>query len=59
LLEEERIVRLRTSKINDLDEVHVGDDDVFWLDIQVQDAASVEVVQTLKDLCDVSHHVIL
>lgn len=59
LLEEERVVNLSTAKVNDLDDVHVGDDDVLWLDVQVEDASRVEVVQTLEDLHDVAHHVIL
>lgn len=33
--------------------------DVLRLDVQVQNAARVEVVQTLEDLHDVRHHVIL
>lgn len=59
MLEEERVIGLSSSKVNDLNEVHVSDNDIFWLDIQVQDAASMKVVQTLEDLRDISHHVIL
>lgn len=59
LLEEERVVSLSTAKVNDLNDVHVGDNDVLWFDVQVEDASGVEVVQTLKDLHDVGHHVIL
>ncbi len=59
MLEEEWVVSLSTAKVNDLDDVHVGDNDVLWLDVQMEDAPSVEVVQTLEDLHNVGHHVIL
>lgn len=59
LLEEEWVVGLSAAKINDLDDVHVGDDDVLWLDVQVEDAPGMEVIQTLEDLHNVGHHVIL
>lgn len=59
LLEEERVVSPSTAKVNDLDDIHVGDNDVLWLDVQVEDASGMEVVQTLKDLHNVGHHVIL
>ena len=59
LLEEEWVVSLSAAKINDLDDVHVGDDDVLWLDVQVEDAPGMEVIQTLEDLHNVGHHVIL
>lgn len=59
LLEEERVVRLGTAKVYDLDDIHVGDNDVVWLDVQVEDTTSMKVVQTLEDLHNISHHVIL
>lgn len=59
LLEEERVVSLSTAKVNDLDDVHVGDDDVLWLDVQVEDASVMEIVQTLENLHNVGHHIIL
>lgn len=59
LLEEERVVRLSTAKVYDLDDIHVGDNDVVWLDVQVEDATSMEIVQTLEDLHNISHDVIL
>lgn len=59
LLEEERVVSLSTAKVNDLDDVHVGDDDVLRLDVEVEDASGMEVIQTLEDLHNVGHHVIL
>lgn len=59
LLEEEGVVILSTAKVNDFDNVHEGDNDVLWLDVQVEDASGVEVVQTLKDLHNIGYHVIL
>lgn len=59
LLEEERVVGLRTAEVYNLDDIHVGDNDVLRLDVQVEDASSVEVVQTLEDLHNICHHVIL
>lgn len=59
LLEEERVVSLSAAKVYDLDDIHVGDDDVLWLDVQVEDASGMEVVQTLEDLHDVGHHIVL
>lgn len=58
LFEEERVEALSAAKINDLDDIHVGDDDIFRLDVQVENASSVEVVQPLEDLHDISHHVV-
>lgn len=59
LLEEERVVSLSAAEVNDLNDVHVSDNDIFWLDVQVEDASCMEVVQSLKDLHNVGHHVIL
>lgn len=59
LLEEERVVDLSAAKVNDLDDVHVSDNDVLRLDVQVKNASGMEVVQTLEDLRNVGHHVIL
>lgn len=59
LLEEEGVVDLSTAEVDDLDDVHVSDNDVLWLDVQVENASGMEVVQTLKDLHDVGHHIIL
>lgn len=59
LLEEERVVDLSAAKVNDLDDVHVSDNDVLRLDVQVKNASGMEVVQTLEDLRYVGHHVIL
>lgn len=59
MLEEERIIRLSAPKVNDLDDVHVSDNDVLWLDVQVENTSSMEVIQALEDLHDVGHHVIL
>lgn len=59
LLEEEWVVSLSTAKVNDLDDIHVRDDDVLWFDVHVKDASGMEVVQTLEDLYNVGHHVIL
>lgn len=59
LLEEERVVGLCTAKVDDLDDIHVSDNDIFWLDVQVENASGMEVVQTLEDLRDVGHHVVL
>lgn len=47
LLEEERVVSLSAAKVDDLDDVHVGDDDVLRLDVQVEDTSGVQVVETL------------
>lgn len=58
LLEEEWIEILCAPKINDLNHIHEGDDDVFWFDIQMQDSPAVQVVQTLKDLYNICHHVV-
>lgn len=59
LLEEEGVVILSTTKVNDFDDVHEGHNDVLWLDVQVEDASGMEVVQTLKDLHNIGYHVIL
>lgn len=59
LFEEERIEVLSTAKVNDLDGVHVGDDDILWLNVQVEDTPGVQVVQPLEDLYNISCHVIL
>lgn len=59
LLEEERVVDLSTAKVDDLDDVHVSDNDVLWLDVQVENASGMEVVQTLEDLRNVGHHIVL
>lgn len=59
LLEEERVEGLSAAKVDDLDGVHVGDDDVVGLDVQVQDPPGVQVVQTLQDLHHIGHHVVL
>lgn len=59
LLQEERVVSLGTAKVNNLDGVHISDDDIVCLDVQVQDTSSMEVVQTLHDLHDIGHYVIL
>lgn len=59
LLQEQRVVCLSTAKVNDLDDIHIGDNDIVRLDVQVEDASSVEVVQTLEDLHDVGYHIVL
>lgn len=59
LFEGERVEVLRAAKVYDLDDIEVGDHDVVRLDVQVEDASVVEVLQTLKDLNQVTHHVIL
>lgn len=59
LLEEKRVEVLSTAKVNDLDDVHVGDNNVLWFDVQVEDASVVKVVQTLEDLQDIVDHIIL
>lgn len=33
LLEEERVIGLSTAKVDDLDDIHVSDNDVLWLDV--------------------------
>lgn len=58
MLQEERVVCLSTAKVNDLDDIHMGDNDIVRLDVQVEDASSVEVVQTLEDLHDIGYHVV-
>lgn len=58
LLEEEWIKILCTTKVNDLNHIHVGDNDVVWFDIQVQDSPGVQIIQTLKNLYNICHHVI-
>lgn len=59
MLQEQRVVCLSTAKVNDLDDIHIGDNDIVRLDVQVEDASSMEVVQTLEDLHDVGYHVVL
>lgn len=59
LLEEEWVVDLSAAKVNDLDDVHVSDNDVLRLDVQMKNASGMEVVQALEDLRNVGHHVIL
>ena len=44
LLEEQGVEALGAAEVDDLDNVHVGDYDVLRLDVQVQDAARVQVV---------------
>lgn len=41
LFEEERIEGVGASKVNDLDDVHVGYDYVLRLDVQMEDASVV------------------
>lgn len=59
LLEEEWVVDLSAAKVDDLDDVHVSDDNILWLDVQVENTSGMEVVQSLEDLRNVAHHVIL
>lgn len=59
LLEEEWVVDLSTAKVDDLDDVHVSDNNILWLDVQVKNASGMEVVQALENLRNVGHHVIL
>lgn len=59
LFEEQRVEALSAAKVDDLDDVHVGDNDILWLDVEVENTSSVEVVQPLEDLRDICHHVVL
>lgn len=49
----------RASEVHNLDGVEVGHHDVVGLEVQVEDAAVVEVLDSLEDLDQVTHDVVL
>lgn len=59
VFEAEWVEALSASKVNDLYSVEVGHHDVVWLEVQVEDAPIVEVLDPLEDLDQVTHHVVL
>lgn len=59
MFEAERVEALSTPKVHDLDGVEVGHHDVFRLEVQVEDTAAVDILESLKDLNKVTHHVVL
>lgn len=59
MFEVEGVEALGASKVHDLDGVEVCHHDVVWLEVQVEDAPVVEVLDPLQDLDQVTHHVIL
>lgn len=59
MLEAERVEALRAPKVHDLDGVEVGHQDVVGLEVEVEDTATVEVLDALEDLDQVSRHVVL
>lgn len=59
VFEAERVEALSTSKVHNLDGVEVGHHDVVGLEVQVEDAAVVEVLDSLEDLDQVTHRVVL
>ncbi len=59
LFEAERVEALSASKVHNLDGVEVGHHDVVGLQVQVEDAPVVEVLDPLEDLDQVTHHVVL
>lgn len=59
LFQEQWIEGLCTTKINNLNHIHISDNDIVWFDIQMQDSPAVQVVQTLKYLYDIRHNVVL
>lgn len=59
MFEAEWVEALRTSEVHNLDGVKVGHHDVVGLEVQVEDAAVVEVLYCLKDLDQVNHHIVL
>lgn len=59
MFEAEGVEALSTSQVHNLDGVEVGHHDVVRLEVQVEDAAVVEVLDSLEDLDQVTHHVVL
>lgn len=59
LFEAEGVEALSASEVHDLDGVEVGHHDVVGLEVQVEDAAVVEVLDSLEDLDRVTRHVVL
>lgn len=59
MFEAEGVEALSTSKVHNLDGVEVGHYDVVGLEVQVEDAVVVEVLDSLEDLDQVTHHVVL
>lgn len=59
MFQAEGIEALSTSKVYNLDGIEVGHHDVVRLEVQVEDSAVVEVLDSLKDLDQVTHHVVL
>lgn len=58
-LQAEGVEALRASQVHNLDGVEVGHHDVVGLEVQVEDAAVVEVLDSLEDLDQVTHDVVL
>lgn len=59
MFEAEGVEVLSTSKVYNLDGVEVGHHDVVGLEVQVEDTAVVEVLDSLEDLDQVTSHVVL
>lgn len=58
LFEAEGVEALRASEVHNLDGVQVGHQDVVGLEVQVEDAAVVKVLDSLEDLNQVAHHIV-
>lgn len=59
LFEAEGVEALSASKVHNLDGVEVGHQDVVGLEVQVEDAAVVKVLDSLEDLDQVARHIVL
>lgn len=59
MFEAEGVEALCASQVHNLDGVEVGHHDVVGLEVQVEDAVVVEVLDSLEDLDQVTHHVVL
>lgn len=59
MFEAERVEALSAPKVHDLDGIKVGHHDVVRFEVQVEDTVVVDVLNSLKDLDQVTHHVVL
>lgn len=59
MLQAEGVEALRASEVHNLDGVEVGHHDVVGLEVQVEDAPVVEVLDPLEDLDQVARDVVL
>lgn len=58
VFEAEGVEALRAPKVHNLDGVEVGHHDVVGLEVQVEDATVVEVLDSLEELDQVTRHIV-